>query len=228
MRVIKLIWHFHFSFSFLTVKNFSDSGRAISFKPDDDSTFLVRTTSLCYTLLFLDIRVAQYSCANNQVGTDEGMVYLCTTQYSSKYLNTYPVSRTQPSTFPNILLQHHLCYKKNYGITRLSCIQAHNTPVYNIQWNTFIPNIFITCASGDQITQLMTKVIWGGQNSADDDEQSNKKIFNQCFRWQWWPFKQGNNQSMPRMDREDLGQRFDKAVVHVWFELTGRIGLFLA
>jgi WD40 repeat protein len=66
----------------------SDSGRAISFKPDDDSTFLV--------------------------GTDEGMVYLCTTQYSSRYLNTYP---------------------------------AHNTPVYNIQWNTFIPNIFITCAS---------------------------------------------------------------------------------
>ena len=43
-----------------------------------------------------------------------GMVYLCTTQYSSRYLNTY---------------------------------QAHNTPVYNIQWNTFIPNIFITCAS---------------------------------------------------------------------------------
>ena len=43
-----------------------------------------------------------------------GMVYLCTTQYSSRYLNTYA---------------------------------AHNTPVYNIQWNTFIPNIFITCAS---------------------------------------------------------------------------------
>ena len=42
------------------------------------------------------------------------MVYLCTTQYSSRYLNTYA---------------------------------AHNTPVYNIQWNTFIPNIFITCAS---------------------------------------------------------------------------------
>ena len=43
-----------------------------------------------------------------------GMVYLCTTQYSSRYLHTY---------------------------------HAHNTPVYNIQWNTFIPNIFITCAS---------------------------------------------------------------------------------
>ena len=65
-----------------------DSGRAISFKPDDGSTFLV--------------------------GTDEGMVYLCTTQYSSRYLNPYP---------------------------------AHNMPVYNIQWNTFISNIFITCAS---------------------------------------------------------------------------------
>ena len=40
-----------------------------------------------------------------------GMVYLCTTQYSSRFLNTFT---------------------------------AHNTPVYNIQWNTFIPNIFIT------------------------------------------------------------------------------------
>ena len=54
---------FIFSLSYLHVP---DSGRAISFKPDDDSTFLV--------------------------GTDEGMVYLCTTQYSSRYLNTYPVS----------------------------------------------------------------------------------------------------------------------------------------
>ena len=52
-------------FSFSNFPSFPDSGRAISFKPDDDSTFLV--------------------------GTDEGMVYLCTTQYSSRYLNTYPV-----------------------------------------------------------------------------------------------------------------------------------------
>ena len=29
------------------------------------------------------------------------------------------------------------------------------------------------------------------------------------------------------MDREDLGQRFDKAVVHVWFELTGKIGFLI-
>ena len=85
---------------------YSDSGRAISFKPDDDSTFLVGTDegnppSPKVLLLIHSL-------------SSSGMVYLCTTQYSSRYLNTY---------------------------------QAHNTPVYNIQWNTFIPNIFITCAS---------------------------------------------------------------------------------
>ena len=187
---------------------------------------------------FLDIRMTQYSCANNQVGTDEGMVYLCTTQYSSKYLNTYPVSRTQQ---PCMYLPKHTPARNssvNWRIKLLHdliCIQAHNTPVYNIQWNTFIPNIFITCASGDQITQLMTKVTWGGQNSADlmttmtvitnrtrkysinalddSDDHSNKEIINQC--------------STPRMDREDLGQRFDKAVVHVWLKLTGKIGFLI-
>ena len=65
-----------------------DSGRSIAFKPDDENLFLV--------------------------GTEEGLVYMATTQYSSQYLMTYP---------------------------------AHSTPVYNIQWNTFIPQIFITCAS---------------------------------------------------------------------------------
>jgi dynein intermediate chain 1 len=65
-----------------------DSGRSIAFKPDEENIFLV--------------------------GTEEGLVYMATTQYSSQYLMTYP---------------------------------AHSTPVYNIQWNTFIPQIFITCAS---------------------------------------------------------------------------------
>ena len=65
-----------------------DGGQALAFKPDDDTQYLV--------------------------GTDLGMVYLCTTEYSSRYLSTF---------------------------------QAHNTPVYNIEWNTFIPNIFITCAA---------------------------------------------------------------------------------
>ena len=56
------------------------------------------------------------TCESDEAATEcgAGMVYLCTTQYSSRYLHTY---------------------------------HAHNTPVYNIQWNTFIPNIFITCAS---------------------------------------------------------------------------------
>ena len=67
---------------------FLDGGQALDFKPDDDTKYLV--------------------------GTDLGMVYLCTTEYSSKYLSTF---------------------------------EAHNTPVYNIEWNTFIPNIFITCAA---------------------------------------------------------------------------------
>ena len=88
---------------FITV---SDSGRTISFKPDDDSTFLVGTDEggIIFTNYIIMIV--------NLIMT--GMVYLCTTQYSSRFLNTFT---------------------------------AHNTPVYNIQWNTFIPNIFITCAS---------------------------------------------------------------------------------
>ena len=48
------------------------------------------------------------------MGTDEGLVHLCTTEYSSQYLNTY---------------------------------SGHNTPVYNIQWNTFLPSVFLTCAA---------------------------------------------------------------------------------
>ena len=34
-----------------------------------------------------------------------------------------------------------------YSSQYLRTYLAHSTPVYNIQWNTFIPNIFITCAS---------------------------------------------------------------------------------
>ena len=66
----------------------SDGVRSISFKPDDDTIFLV--------------------------GTDEGLVYKCTTEYSSKFLHTY---------------------------------KAHETPVYNIVWNTYVPSIFMTCAA---------------------------------------------------------------------------------
>ena len=75
----------------MTIKPFiflSDGGRCIAFNPADDTLFLV--------------------------GTDEGIVYKCTTEYSSKFLMTY---------------------------------EAHNTPIYNICWNPFLPSIFLTCAS---------------------------------------------------------------------------------
>ena len=70
------------------IKNGLDSGRALAFKPDDPTIYLV--------------------------GTDEGIIHLCTTEYSSQYLNTY---------------------------------EAHNTPVYNLQWNSFLPSVFISCAA---------------------------------------------------------------------------------
>ena len=66
----------------------SDGGRCMAFKPDDDTIFLV--------------------------GTDEGLIYKCTTEYSSTFLQTY---------------------------------QAHDTPIYNIAWNTYVPSIFISCAA---------------------------------------------------------------------------------
>ncbi|XP_023325697.1 dynein intermediate chain 1, axonemal [Eurytemora carolleeae] len=65
-----------------------DSGRALTFKPDDETLFLV--------------------------GTEEGIVHLATTQYSSQFLMTYP---------------------------------AHSTPINNLHWNPYLPEIFLTCAS---------------------------------------------------------------------------------
>ena len=65
-----------------------DGVRCVAFKPNDDTIFLI--------------------------GTDEGLIYKCTTEYSSKFLNTY---------------------------------KAHDTPIYNIVWNTYIPDIFMTCAA---------------------------------------------------------------------------------
>ena len=67
---------------------FTDGGRCVAFNPNDDTMFLV--------------------------GTDEGLIYKCTTEYSSRFLETYP---------------------------------AHNTPIYNISWNTYVPSIFLTCAA---------------------------------------------------------------------------------
>ena len=65
-----------------------DGGRCVAFNPGNETIFLV--------------------------GTDEGLIYKCTTEYSSKFLGTYV---------------------------------AHNTPIYNVAWNSFVPSIFLTCAS---------------------------------------------------------------------------------
>ena len=65
-----------------------DGGRCVAFNPGNDTIFLV--------------------------GTDEGLIYKCTTEYSSKFLGTYI---------------------------------AHNTPIYNVAWNSYVPSIFLTCAS---------------------------------------------------------------------------------
>ena len=45
-----------------------DGGRCVAFNPNDDTMFLV--------------------------GTDEGLIYKCTTEYSSKFLQTYPAHNT--------------------------------------------------------------------------------------------------------------------------------------
>ena len=45
-----------------------DSGRCVAFNPNDETMFLV--------------------------GTDEGIVYKCTTEYSSKFLQTYMAHNT--------------------------------------------------------------------------------------------------------------------------------------
>jgi dynein intermediate chain 1 len=29
----------------------------------------------------------------------------------------------------------------------LQTYPAHNTPIYNIAWNTYVPSIFLTCAA---------------------------------------------------------------------------------
>ena len=73
--------------NFVTFSN-QDGGRCVAFNPGNDTIFLV--------------------------GTDEGLIYKCTTEYSSKFLGTYV---------------------------------AHNTPIYNVAWNSYVPSIFLTCAS---------------------------------------------------------------------------------
>ena len=54
------------------------------------------------------------------IGSEDGHIYLCTTQFSSEALRSF---------------------------------DAHHTPVQTISWNTYIPSVFISCAS-----ELMVKI----------------------------------------------------------------------
>ena len=66
----------------------TDGGTCLAFKPDNDMEYLV--------------------------GTEEGNVHLCSTEYASEFLRSY---------------------------------KAHNTMVNSVQWSTFLPDVFISCAS---------------------------------------------------------------------------------
>ena len=66
----------------------TDGGTCLAFKPDNDMEYLV--------------------------GTEEGNVHLCSTEYASEFLRSY---------------------------------KAHNTMVNSVQWSTFLPDGFISCAS---------------------------------------------------------------------------------
>ena len=120
---------------------FTDSGRAISFKPDDDSTFLV--------------------------GTDEGMVYLCTTQYSSRYLNTYPVS--------SIFIRIGGKISTGRPTTRL-CTTSSGTPSSQTSSSPVLQVIFLLCFSWRYFQWQWRSCWWS----------SSWWWWYWQWRWQWW------------------------------------------
>ena len=65
-----------------------DGGTCLAFKPDNEMEYLV--------------------------GTEEGMIHLCSTEYASEYIRSF---------------------------------KAHNTMVNSVEWSTFLPDVFISCAS---------------------------------------------------------------------------------
>ena len=79
---------------------------------------LLRSSRISRTFTLLgQVGAGSPSCA------DEGVVYLCSTEYASTYINTF---------------------------------EAHNTPVYTLQWNSFQPNIFISSAA-DWVIKIWDK-----------------------------------------------------------------------
>ena len=120
-------------------------------------------------------------------------------QYSSKYLNTFLWGQGLMIKISTERLTTHHNTQWNTNTNKAPKIntntnldlhpQAHNTPVYNIQWNTFIPNIFITCASGFLIKKLYKNtcasggvlillqqvvILFSNDDGKDDDDDKNK------------------------------------------------------
>ena len=49
----------------------------------------------------------------------------------------------------------YLC-STEYASTYINTFEAHNTPVYTLQWNSFQPNIFISSAA-DWVIKIWDK-----------------------------------------------------------------------
>ena len=73
---------------YLDIIILGDGGTCLAFKPDNEMEYLV--------------------------GTEEGMIHLCSTEYASEYIRSF---------------------------------KAHNTMVNSVEWSTFLPDVFISCAS---------------------------------------------------------------------------------
>ena len=100
---------------------FGSGARALAVKPDDDTVYLV--------------------------GTEEGLIHLCTTEYSSRYIATFQAHNTPVSRlFYSLLISN---------VSTVITIQ-----VYTVEWNTFLPNVFISCAAEWSVK------IWDMNNSS--------------------------------------------------------------
>ena len=69
----------------------TDSGRAFAFKPDEPDLYLVGTGGKIYgwnAFWFFPVKLLLLKQCS-----DEGVVYLCTTQYASTYINIFQVKQ---------------------------------------------------------------------------------------------------------------------------------------
>ena len=75
----------------------TDSGRAFAFKPDEPDLYLVGTGGKIYgwnAFWFFPVKLLLLKQCS-----DEGVVYLCTTQYASTYINIFQVKQRKKYSF---------------------------------------------------------------------------------------------------------------------------------